>query len=136
MARVHIDEYVRWSDIDAAGVIFYGTYVRFFEIAESELFRSAGFPYGKLYEHFDCWLPRVKYSCEFRSPARLDDLLHIEVWFRRLGERSMTLAFEVTNSDGVLVADCEIVLVCVDRNTFRSRSLPSELRAALVPFSD
>ena len=136
MPRFRIDEYVRWSDIDAAGVIFYGAYVRFFEIAESELFRSAGFPYGVLYNRFDCWLPRVKYVCEFRSPARLDDLLRIEVWFKRLGERSMTLAFEVATSAGVRVADCEIVLVCVDRATFRSRPLPVELRAALARFSD
>ncbi|HKW44858.1 MAG TPA: thioesterase family protein [Candidatus Eremiobacteraceae bacterium] len=136
MARFHIDEYVRWSDIDAAGVIFYGSYVRFFEIAEGELFRSAGFPYGVLYDRFDCWLPRVKYVCEFRSPARLDDLLRIEVWFKRVGERSMTLAFEVATSAGVRVADCEIVLVCVDRKTFQSRPLPEELRSALVAFSD
>jgi acyl-CoA thioester hydrolase len=135
MARFHIDEYVRWSDIDAAGVIFYGTYVRFFEIAESELFRSAGFPYSVLYDRFDCWLPRVKYVCEFRSPARLDDLLHIEVWFKRLGTSSMTLAFEVATAGGERVADCEIVLVCVDRKTFRSRPLPEELRVSLAPFS-
>ena len=36
-----IDEYVRWSDVDQAGIIFYGAYVRFFEIAETELFRAA-----------------------------------------------------------------------------------------------
>ena len=34
--RFTIEEYVRWSDVDAAGVIFYGAYVRFFEIAEGE----------------------------------------------------------------------------------------------------
>ena len=28
-----VDEYVRWSDVDKAGIIFYGAYVRFFEIA-------------------------------------------------------------------------------------------------------
>ena len=37
-----INEYVRWSDVDYAGIIFYGAYVRFFEIAETELFREAG----------------------------------------------------------------------------------------------
>jgi len=37
-----IEEYVRWSDVDRAGIIFYGAYVRFFEIAETELFRAAG----------------------------------------------------------------------------------------------
>src|SRR5216683_47329 len=29
-----IEEYVRWSDVDFAGIIFYGSYVRLFEIAE------------------------------------------------------------------------------------------------------
>jgi len=56
-----IEEYVRWSDVDAAGVICYGAYVRFIEIAETELFRTAGFPYGQIFERFDCWLPRVRY---------------------------------------------------------------------------
>ena len=28
-----VHEYVRWSDVDYAGIIFYGAYVRFFEIA-------------------------------------------------------------------------------------------------------
>ena len=30
-----IEEYVRWSDVDFAGIIFYGSYVRFFEITET-----------------------------------------------------------------------------------------------------
>ena len=136
MTRFAIDERVRWSDIDAAGVIFYGAYVRFFEIAESELFRAAGMSLGVLYENFNCWLPRVRYSCEFRAPARLDDVLHISAWFKRLGARSMTLGFEAQRQDGVRVADCEIVLVCVSRGTFRPMPLPDSLRAALAPFSD
>ena len=35
-----IDEYVRWSDVDFAGIIFYGAYVRFFEIAETERLKA------------------------------------------------------------------------------------------------
>ena len=35
-----IEEYVRWSDVDFAGIIFYGASVRFFEIAET--FRNRG----------------------------------------------------------------------------------------------
>ena len=30
-----IEEYVRWSDVDFAGIIFYGSYVRFFEIGRA-----------------------------------------------------------------------------------------------------
>ena len=83
MARFHIDEYVRWSDIDAAGVIFYGSYVRFFEIAETELFREAGLPYGEVFDRFDIWLPRVHLDCDFKYPARLDDRLRVAAYFTR-----------------------------------------------------
>ncbi len=45
-----IEEYVRWSDVDFAGIIFYGSYVRFFELAETELFRAAGLPFGTVFD--------------------------------------------------------------------------------------
>lgn len=129
-----IEEYVRWSDVDAAGVICYGAYVRFVEIAETELFRSAGVPYGKVFERFDCWLPRVRLTFDFRRPAYLDERLTVSVWIKRLGNSSMTLGFAFDNATRERVADCEIVLACVDRTAFKSKSLPGELRAALEPF--
>ena len=42
MTRYSIEEYVRWEDIDAAGIINYQAYLRFFALAEAELLRSAG----------------------------------------------------------------------------------------------
>jgi YbgC/YbaW family acyl-CoA thioester hydrolase len=129
-----IEEYVRWSDVDAAGVICYGAYVRFIEIAETEMFRAAGFPYGQIFERFDCWLPRVRYVSEFHKPAVLDERLKVFASVKRLGKASLTLAFAFDDSSGTRIADCEIVLVCVDRKLFKSRPLPDELRAALQPF--
>ena len=130
-----VSEPVRWSDVDAAGVVYFGAFVRFFEIAEEELFRKAGVPYGEVFERFDCWLPRVKYACEFRTPARLGELLHVSAWVKRLGGSSISLAFAVEKSDGARVADCEIVLVCVERASFKVKTIPRELRAALEPFA-
>ena len=129
-----IQEYVRWSDVDAAGVICYGAYVRFIEIAETELFRAAGIPYGKVFERFDCWLPRVRYNSEFRRPAVLDERLTVRARVKRIGTSSIALDFLFDNDRDERVADCEIVLVCVDRSTFKSKPLPAEVRAALEPF--
>ncbi len=44
-----IEEYVRWSDVDFAGIICYGAYLRFFEIAETELFRAAGLAFHDVF---------------------------------------------------------------------------------------
>src|SRR5215475_3661459 len=90
-----IDEYVRWSDVDYAGVIFYGAYVRFFEMAETELFREAGIPYGKVFERFDVWLPRAHLDCDFHYPARLDDRLRVAAYFTKFGRTSISLSFDV-----------------------------------------
>src|SRR3954447_18087761 len=91
--RFRISEFVRWSDVDLAGIICYGAYVRFFEIAETELFRAIGFPYSKLFEEFDFWLPRAQLHFEFRKPALLDDHLDVEIWVAKVGTSSLRMEF-------------------------------------------
>ena len=108
--------------------------MRFFDLAESELFRAAGIPYGEVFERFNVWLPRVKLICEFRAPAKLDERLRVSASVKRMGTKSVTLAFAVENAAGVRIADCEIVLVCVERATFKSAPLPPALRDALTPY--
>ncbi|HXV87249.1 MAG TPA: thioesterase family protein [Gemmatimonadales bacterium] len=130
-----VDEYVRWSDVDYAGIIFYGAYVRFFEIAETELFRAAGVPYREVFDRFAIWLPRAHLSCDFKHPARLDDRLRVAAYFTRFGNSSIHLNFDVLHlAAGRLAAAGHEVLVCVDRGTLRPRPLPSELRQSFTPF--
>src|SRR5258708_12786947 len=92
-----VEEYVRWSDVDYAGIIFYGSYIRFFEIAETELFRAAGLPYGAVFDSFGIFLPRKTMQSEFFRPARLDDHLRVASYIARAGTTSMTLTFHVTS---------------------------------------
>ncbi|MDQ6766837.1 MAG: acyl-CoA thioesterase [Candidatus Eremiobacteraeota bacterium] len=130
-----IEEYVRWSDVDAAGIVCYGAFVRFVEVAETELFRAAGMPYSKVFDTFACWLPRVHFSADFHAPARLDEKLRVSAIVKALGTSSVTLSFTIDNQTGTHIADFEIVLVCVDRTTLAKRPLPDELRAALSGFA-
>ena len=130
-----IDEYVRWSDVDHAGIIFYGAYVRFFEIAETEMFRSAGVPYGQVFDRFDAWLPRVHLECDFMYPARLDDRLRVSTYVSRFGTTSVQLNFDVLHLEsGRLAAAGHEVLVATDRTTMRPKPLPEELVTLLQAF--
>ena len=131
-----IEEYVRWSDVDMAGIIFYGSYVRFFELAETELFRAAGLPYGTLFETYNIFLPRVQVHTEFHYPPRLDDHLKVAAYFGRIGNKSLTMNFDVVHpGTGRLCADGRLVLVCTDRTALKSRVLPAGLVALLRPFA-
>ena len=134
--RFRVSEFVRWSDIDLAGIICYGAYVRFFEIAESELFRAIGFPFSRLFERFDFWLPRAQLHFEFRRPALLDDHLDVEMWIAKVGTSSLRLEFEVrkNNPGRDVTAEGHAVLVAVGRSDLRPIPLPPEFVAALAPY--
>jgi len=130
-----IEERVRWGDVDAASIIFYGAYIRFFEFAETELFRSVGLPYSVMFDELDVWLPRVHLECDFRQAAQLDDLLEVSVYVGRFGHKSMRLNFEVRRKgEEALVAEAHFVLAAVQRETFESVPIPGELKARLAPF--
>ena len=130
-----IEEYVRWSDVDKAGIIFYGAYVRFFEIAETELFRAAGAPYGEVFDRFDIWLPRVHLDCDFMYPTRLDDRLGVAAYFTHFGNSSLGINFDVIHLETQqLAAAGREVLVCSDRDSMKSRPLPAELLELFRPF--
>ena len=129
-----IEEYVRWSDVDFAGIIFYGSYVRFFEIAETELFRACGLAYAQVFDRYDIFLPRKAVHSEFYAPARLDDRLRVATYIGRVGTKSMTLNFDVLREDRPLLrAAGWMVLVCVDRRQLKPEPLPAGLVAALAP---
>ena len=133
--RFTIEEHVRWSDIDRAGIIYYGQFLRFFEIAETELFRSVGLPYSKVFDGFDIWLPRVQIHFDFHKPLVLDDLIEVSAYVGRFGNKSLTLRFEVSKKgEPDLVADGHVVLACVSRSTFESVPIPAEIIDALKPY--
>ena len=134
--KFRIEERVRWGDVDAARIIFYGAYIRFFEFAETELFRAVGLPYGVMFDELDVWLPRAHLECDFRRAARLDDLLEVCVFVGRVGTKSLRLDFEVRRvGEAELIADAHFVLVAVRRDTFDSVPVPEELKRRLAPYT-
>lgn len=132
-ARVfEVRDRVRWSDVDIAGIIYFGAYVRFVELAETELFRALGFPYGKMFELLDIWLPRVHLDFDFFAPALMDDELVLKTHIAKLGSSSITLRMIVHNARAQEVdAAATLVVAAVDRASMKSKPLPLELRSAL-----
>jgi YbgC/YbaW family acyl-CoA thioester hydrolase len=105
MSKFTIEERVRWGDVDAASIIFYGSYIRFFEIAETELFRTVGMPYGKVFDELNIWLPRVHLECDFHRAPRLDDLLEVSVYVGKIGRTSFDFEVRRKTEDGTIEKD-------------------------------
>jgi YbgC/YbaW family acyl-CoA thioester hydrolase len=93
-----LQERVRWIDCDDATIIYYGSYIRFFEIAETEMYLSVGLPYSTAFERLVCFPIRAAYHCDYRSPARLDDLMDIS----RITQNRMELRLAPVPLAGIL----------------------------------
>ncbi|MCX6140418.1 MAG: thioesterase family protein [Candidatus Kapabacteria bacterium] len=93
---------VRYSDTDKMGVVYYGNYMRLFEIGRTELLRAAGLPYIEL-EHDGFLLPVLEAHAEYLSPARYDDVLVIATSYTMEYSPIIVLVYEIKKSDITLV---------------------------------
>jgi YbgC/YbaW family acyl-CoA thioester hydrolase len=120
---------VHWADTDAAGVVWFGNFFRFFEAAEDELFRALGRTRVELTREFGVVMPRVNASCRFRSPARAEEVLEIGIAVTTMTARRIGYRFEVRERDTArLVAEGEYSVACVRTDTFAAVEFPSVLR--------
>jgi len=134
--KFSVSEYVRWEDIDAAGIINYQAYLRFFGLAEVELFRSCGLSYRTLFDDLHVWLPRVHVECDFFVPVMLDELLVVDAFFGHIGTSSIHLNFEVRRKSdpATIVATGKYILVTVGRGEFKPMPVPAAIRERLEPY--
>ena len=77
---------VGFSDTDAQGIVYYGRYFPYFDVARVEYFRHLHL----LYADFEGDLVLRALNIEYHAPARFDDLLEVFIRVERIGRTSMT----------------------------------------------
>jgi acyl-CoA thioester hydrolase len=121
---------VYWEDTDAAGIVFYANYLKFFERARSEWLRSLAFEQEALRVSAGIGFVVIDTSVHYREPARLDDVLEVTVQPVHVGLASLTVAQQARRA-GRLLAEGTIRVGCVDLGTFRPRRTPDDILARI-----
>lgn len=120
---------VYWEDTDASGLVYHTSYIRFMERGRTELLRSLGLDQRPLLEGAagaPVFFVVRAMELDFRKPALMDDLLHVQTRPLDLGGASLTLDQRVLRGDEALVT-AQVKVVCVENG--RARRLPAEVRA-------
>lgn len=107
---------IEFADTDMAGIVHFSRFFVFMETAEHEMLRSLGTTVHFEHKGQHVGWPRVDVGCQFRSPARLGDVLDIEVRIRRKGRRALTYEFHFS-CDGREVALGHIACICCALST-------------------
>lgn len=121
---------VYWEDTDAAGIVFYANYLKFFERARSEWLRSCGFEQERLRSEAGVAFVVTETSVRYRRPARLDDVIAVTVEVRHRGQARLEVAQEAWRGDELL-ATGTIRIGCVHLGTFRPQRFPNDILLAL-----
>jgi acyl-CoA thioester hydrolase len=126
-----VPERVRWADIDLAGIIYFGAYARFIEIAEIEFYRDLGFTYERFRE-LGVFLPRVHLEFDFFEPALLDDELILQTRVAGVGAHSVRLRIDVLRAGNRKpLARAMLVAACADVVRKKKVEVPEPLASAL-----
>lgn len=115
---------VYWEDTDAAGIVYYANYLKFFERARTEWLRTAGVGQQRLRTEQGIVFVVAETTLRCLQPARLDDRLEITVQVQSRGRASMTLHQQAWRGAD-LVADAGIRIGCVDAQSYRPRRIPN-----------
>ncbi|HEX6947554.1 MAG TPA: thioesterase family protein [Acidimicrobiia bacterium] len=122
---------IRYSDCDPQGIAFNGNYTRYWDDAITDWLEEAGFSGPGLGVGAEMVTARIE--IDFKSSARLGDVLVTTPSVERVGNTSMTVGVTTRRqSDDDVVCEGREVIVFVDPETFRPVSVPDEVRARLA----
>ena len=117
---------VRYGETDQMGVVYHAHYLAYFEMARTELLRSAGLAYSEM-ERRGIFLVVTEASCRYRSPARYDEVLQVRARVAGRGKASVRFEYDIRAEDGRLVAEGHTELASVD-----GRKRPTRLPDAVA----
>lgn len=119
---------VRYSEIDAQGIVFNAHYLTYYDLAITEYLRTLGYDYDGMVRDTGLDFHLVKAVVEYKRPILKDAEIDVGIAAGRIGTSSVTwrLAIFPKGEDDVL-ATGEIVWVCSKVGAHKSHALPEQL---------
>jgi len=122
---------VGFSDTDAQGIVYYGRYKPYFDLARVEYHRARGLLHR---EGAGDFVMRAN-DVEYFAPARFDDELEICARVSRIGRTSITFEFAAHKlPEDTLLVTAHQTLVYVDLGARRALPVPEDYKAQVINF--
>lgn len=126
--KKHIfEQKVYYSDTDAYGVVWHGSYLRWLEAGRVEWCEMNGHNLIELKE-MDIVLPVVNLNVRYKSSAKLNDNLIIETWIKKFNNLSVTFSQVIKSREtGKIFIEADVDVVAITNNGKLYRRMPEVL---------
>jgi acyl-CoA thioester hydrolase len=122
---------VGFSDTDAQGIVYYGRYNPYFDLARVEYLRQLGLLH---YPGDGDFVMRAN-DVEYFAPARFDDELEVFARVARIGRTSVTFEFAAYKTDEeLLMVTAHQTLVYVDLPERKAIPVPAAYAEKVLAF--
>jgi acyl-CoA thioester hydrolase len=118
---------VYYEDTDHSGAVYHANYLKFCERGRSDCLRLIDIHHHELVGRLGFVVRRM--ICDFRKPARIDDLLEVETRFRDWAGARMELDQQILGGPDILFS-ADVTVALVDA-VGKPKRLPKELVKAL-----
>jgi acyl-CoA thioester hydrolase len=122
---------IRYSETDQMGIVYYGRYAEYCEIARTEWIRALGLTYAEMERSWGLLLPVRTFHISYHRPARYDDLLTIYTWLTQPITARIAFAHAFYHRTE-LIAEAQVTLVFINAQTWRPCRPPEAFYVALA----
>ena len=128
---------VYWEDTDAGGIVFYANYLKFFERARTEWFRSLGYSQQELKDTTGCMFIVSQTQLKYSHPAFLDDELHISTKVSEVGGASLVIEQSAMKRDPlsertVVLCEGSIRIAWVQVGSLKPSRIPKDILQSIL----
>lgn len=99
MSKDTITMIVRFSDVDATGVVWHGNYLHYLEVAREEYCRRRGFDYRRMLSD-GIEAPIVDLKVRYMKPAQMGDNIVVNIHRAKTHGAKLTFDYEIRNENG------------------------------------
>jgi acyl-CoA thioester hydrolase len=109
---------VMYPDTDQMGTVHHSNYVKYYEAARWELFRSIGISYRSV-EDSGYMLPVTRMNFRFTKPIHYDELLTVKTTLKSMRAARIWFTYRLYNESGELVNEAETELAFVQKDNWK-----------------
>jgi 4-hydroxybenzoyl-CoA thioesterase len=100
---------VRWSDVDAAGIVFYPRFFEWYDLGCESLFGSLGLPWPEAFPRYGIvGVPIVESGSRFTAPARYGDVLTIRSTVAWVKARTFRMEHTISAGETLCASGFEV----------------------------
>ncbi len=115
------------------GMVYYGNYALYYEVARVEAIRALGLTYRGL-EEDGILMPVVRMEVKYIGSATYDDELTIVSEIREMPDRFITFHVVIKLENGQVINRAKVILCFRDKETGKMIRTPSQIVQQLQPY--